>query len=77
MAASKDRIVSRGRSMRLRVGLERSGSAEDIKVSCEMFANLFAHGCEMWAMRTLNVPMMFPCRSLCWMLRRENTFSEA
>ena len=43
MAASNDRIVSRGRSIRLRVGLERSGSAR--KVSKEILWRIAIEEC--------------------------------
>lgn len=60
MAASKERMVSSGRSSRLRVGFERSGSAE----LCQCVAH---------QLRTrMTIPIIFPSRSRCCMLRREN-----
>jgi hypothetical protein len=58
MAASKLRIVSRGRSQRLRVGFERSGSAVVTLAAC--------HGAG--KLRVIS-PMAFPYESRCWIER--------
>lgn len=62
IAASKDMIVSNGRSMRERVGFERSGSAIMLHISSVFF---------LWLSLGKHSLMMFPFQSLCWMERNE------
>lgn len=60
MAASNERMVSSGRSKRLRVGLERSGSAGNALEDEHSLCN------------EQDVLMTLPSRSRCCILRREN-----
>ena len=59
MAASNDRMVSKGRSRRGRVGFDRSGSAGKSSASLHLPKSCYS------------APIILPCASRCWMLRMD------
>lgn len=67
MAASNDRMVSRGRSRRGRVGFDRSGSTGESSASLHLPKSCWS------------APIILPCASRCWMLRMDSMvdFSKA